>query len=135
MALLLDTGIIYALADADDAWHVRARDLIAGRRDVLIVPAPVIPEAAYLIRSRLGAAAELAFARSLAAGELAVQDLTPADWQRSAAILVRYPALGLVDASVVAIGERLKLVEIATTDRRHFRALRPAHRPRFELLP
>ena len=40
-----------------------------------------------------------------------------------------------VDASVVAAAERLGLTEIATTDRRDFSLVSPAHAESFELLP
>lgn len=43
--------------------------------------------------------------------------------------------LGIVDAAVVAIAERLKLTEIATIDHRHFNVVRPRHVPAFALLP
>ena len=69
--LLLDTGAIYALADADDAWHIPMRDFLKQQRQSLLVPVTVIPEAAYLIRKRLGPPVETRFADSLAAGEIA----------------------------------------------------------------
>lgn len=43
--------------------------------------------------------------------------------------------LGFVDAAVVAVAERLDVVEIATIDRRHFAAIRPRHVGAFTLLP
>jgi len=46
-----------------------------------------------------------------------------------------YEALGFVDASIVAIAERFKLHAIATTDRRDFSLVRPAHVDRFTLVP
>jgi predicted nucleic acid-binding protein len=49
--------------------------------------------------------------------------------------MATYDALGLVDASVVAVAERLKLHAIATTDRRDFSVVRPAHVERFTLVP
>jgi predicted nucleic acid-binding protein len=45
------------------------------------------------------------------------------------------PDVGFVDASVVAIAERLRLDRIATTDRRHFSTVAPRHRASFELVP
>jgi len=39
--------------------------------------------------------------------------------------------LGMVDAAVIAIAERLRLTEIATLDRRHFAVGRPSHTPAF----
>ena len=43
--------------------------------------------------------------------------------------------LGTVDASVIALAERLKVSQIATLDHRHFSVVRPAHVEAFELLP
>jgi predicted nucleic acid-binding protein len=42
--------------------------------------------------------------------------------------------LGAVDASVVAVAERLRVRQVATLDRRHFSVVRPNCDP-FELLP
>ena len=41
----------------------------------------------------------------------------------------------LVDASVVAIAERLEQDTIATLDRRHFSVVRPLHVDAFTLVP
>jgi predicted nucleic acid-binding protein len=43
--------------------------------------------------------------------------------------------LGAVDASVVAIAERLGVKEIATLDRRHFSVVRPRHAEAFSIVP
>jgi hypothetical protein len=133
--LLLDTGALYALADADDDWHIRVRDFLRAERQSLLVPVTVIPEATYLLRKRLGPAAETQFAESLAAGEMAVENLTPRDLARCSDLLHIYDFLGFVDASVVAIAERLKLRAVVTTDRRDFARVRPAHITAFQLLP
>jgi predicted nucleic acid-binding protein len=120
MAVLVDTGILYALADEDDAWHERAREWAEDANDLLIVPVTVLPEVAYLLHSRLGAAAELAFAQSAAAGELEIEPLRQQDLTRCSDLMRRYPDIGFVDATIVAMAERLKIESIATTDRRHF---------------
>jgi predicted nucleic acid-binding protein len=135
MPLLLDTGALYALADADDSWHKRMRDFLESQRAPLLVPVTVIPETAYLLRSRLGPLAELRFAESLAAAELAVENLTSADVRRCAELLGTYDFLGYVDASVIAVAERLKLKALVTTDRRDFGRVRPRHVRAFDLLP
>ncbi len=135
MPLLLDTGALYALADADDAWHIRMRDFLLEARQVLIAPVTVLPEAAYLIRTRLGLVAEKRFVASLSTGELAVESLARGDLARSVELLESYGFLGFVDATVVAICERLKLRSLVTTDRRDFERVCPRHVPRFELLP
>jgi hypothetical protein len=133
--LLLDTGALYALADADDDWHIPVRDLLKAERQSLLVPVTVIPEVAYLMRKRLGAAVETRFAESLAASEMAIENLALRDLVRCAELLHVYDFLGFVDTSIVAMGERLKLRSLVTTDRRDFARVRPTHLAAFQLLP
>jgi predicted nucleic acid-binding protein len=135
MPLLVDTGVLYALADRSDAWHLRARHYIESIRDTLLAPVTILPEVAYLLHTRIGPRAERAFVRALADGELAVENLSRRDWLRSEELMGDYDEIGLVDATVVAIAERLKLTTIATTDRRHFAMVQPAHVQRFSLVP
>lgn len=135
MPILVDTGILYALADRDDAWHGRVKKYLEEARELLVVPVTVVPETAYLLHTRLGPRAERAFIRSLAAGELAVEALGGEDLVRSVEILGKFPKVGFVDASVVAIAERLRVDTLATTDRRDFSLLRPKHVARLHLVP
>jgi hypothetical protein len=102
-----------------------------------VVPVLVITEVAYLLGSRLGAEAEVRFLGDLAAGDFSVEPVAPGDWLRIAELVWRYRdlPLGTVDASVVAVGERLRIGQIATFDRRHFGTVRPGHGGAFELLP
>lgn len=44
-------------------------------------------------------------------------------------------ALGLTDASLVALADRLETTRIASFDERHFRAVEPLSGGSFELLP
>ena len=135
MPLLVDTGILFALADRKDAWHKRVRGYLESHPDTLLAPVTILPEVAYLLRNRIGAHAERAFAASLGDGELAIEDLTRKDWKRTEELMAAYEILGFVDASVIAIAERLKLHALATTDRRDFSIVRPAHVERFTLVP
>ncbi|MDH3405062.1 MAG: PIN domain-containing protein [Acidobacteriota bacterium] len=135
MPLLFDTGPLYALADADDAWHERVRDLVDARREPLLVPVTVLPEVTYLLHRRLGPEVERQFVGSLVAGELVVEELRREDVARAEEVLSSFPRIGFVDATVLAIAERLRLPALVTTDRRHFAALRPRHVDALELLP
>jgi predicted nucleic acid-binding protein len=89
MAILVDTGILYALADADDRWHEPANAWLGDVSELLIVSVTALPEVAYLLHTRLGAAAELVFVQSLAAGELEVEDLRRTDLARSGEVMRR----------------------------------------------
>ncbi len=103
----------------------------------LIVPTLVITEVAYLIASRLGWQAETRFLGDLAAGEMSLEPVDPKDILRIAELVARYHdlPLGTVDASVIAVAERLGVTEVATLDRRHFTVVRPRHVEAFNLLP
>jgi hypothetical protein len=135
MAVLVDTGILYALADGDDDWHGTARAWLDGVRDLLLVPVTVVPEVTYLLHTRLGAAVERRFVGSLVRGEIAMEPLAAADLGRAGEVLDLHPEIGFVDATVVAVAERLGIRRLATTDRRHFGRVRPRHAAAFELLP
>lgn len=135
MPLLADTGFIYALADRRDAWHSRTRDYLEANHVSLLAPVTVLPEVSYLLRERLGSTAEQAFVESIARGEITVEEIKRSDWARIERVMTDYESLGLVDASIVAIAERLKLQVLATTDRRHFTHVRPKHAERFTLVP
>lgn len=132
---VVDTGPLYAVADRSERDHARCL-VVLGRRDLnLVIPALVVAEAAYLIGSRLGATAEAAFLRGLAA--FPVEAPTAQDWPRIADLVAHdanFP-LGGTDASVIALAERLSTDIVITLDRRHFSAVKPRHCAAFQLLP
>jgi predicted nucleic acid-binding protein len=111
------------------------RRFLSERQELLLVPATVLPEATYMLRKWLGASKELALVSSVANGELAVEALDAADYRRCEELMLQSDALGFVDASVVAVAERLRLTRLLTTDRRHFSIVRPRHVEAFELVP
>lgn len=101
------------------------------------MPALVVTEVVYLVATRLGVDAEVRFLGDLAAGNFTVEPVLPPDWLRIAELVAGYAdlPLGTVDASVVALCERLGLGEVATLDHRHFTVVRPRHVPALTLLP
>lgn len=135
--LLVDTGVLFAAADADEPRHRDCADLLRSRRAELVVVAPVVAESAWLIEDRLGPGAEARFLRLVARGDLRVLDLTVSDYERCIELVEQYADLGLgfVDASIVAVAERERIADVATLNHRDFRAVRPHHIESFELLP
>lgn len=133
----MDAGPLYAYVDGDDGHHRQALELLRTHPGPLVVPTLVITEVAYLLGSRLGAEAEVRFLGDLAAGDFTVEPVAAGDWLRIAELVWHYRdlPLGTVDASVVAVSERLGIGQIATFDRRHFGTVRPRHAETFELLP
>jgi predicted nucleic acid-binding protein len=122
MAILLDTGIVYAGYDRRDRWHAAARDLLHAEARELILPTPTIPEIDHLLGKHLGSAAQRTFLESLTDGTFFLADLPTAGYRRAAELDRRYAdlRLGFVDAAVMAIAEDLGVGRIATLDRRHF---------------
>lgn len=135
--IVVDAGVLYAGADQDDRHHRACAELLDTHPGPLLVPVPVIAEAAWLIEARLGPGSEAAFLRSLSAGELSRVDLVDVDWDRAVELIETYHDLGLgvVDASVIAVAERLGVHTLATTNRRDFAVVRPRHGDAFELVP
>jgi predicted nucleic acid-binding protein len=133
--IVADTGAILALLDKGDRHHAAVRELFEDRPDDWLLPWAILPEVDYLIGAELGARAQEVFLADLADGSFTVEYGKQEDVVRAHAIDRRYRALGLglVDAVVIAIAERLHAEAIATLDLRHFGAVKIAGAP--SLLP
>jgi len=94
-------------------------------------------EIGYLLQSRVGPQAEVTFLRSFGGNGFRVAEVEDDDVARMAELVETYLdlPLGIVDAAVIAIAERLRLTEVATLDRRHFGVVKPRHVTAFRLLP
>ncbi|WP_415950712.1 type II toxin-antitoxin system VapC family toxin [Streptomyces sp. KLOTTS4A1] len=137
--IVVDTGPLVALADADDEYHdAYARWYEGINPQNLLIPAPVLGEACHLVGTRCGSRVEAAMLDALASDQLGtVTAVQPDDLARMAELVRQYGnlPLGGTDACVVAIAERWKAKQVATVDRRHFTVVRPCHVPSLELLP
>ena len=134
--MIVDTGILFALADQGDRNH-RAAAAVFSLPDPKVVPEPVVVETDWMISANLGIRAEIAFLRSLGEGAFTIEATTSADRSRAAELVEAYrdANLGYIDATTIAMAERLKEIRIATLDRRDFSLVRPRHVDAFELLP
>ncbi|MFC4565361.1 type II toxin-antitoxin system VapC family toxin [Nocardiopsis mangrovi] len=137
MTLVVDAGPLYAHMDADDTFHAAARDLLTRHRGPLVLPVLAIAEVVHILASRLGNRAEVALLGDLEDGLFEVEQVHQQDWPRIRELVEQYAdlPLGTTDASVIAAAERLRVTEVATTDRRHFSVVRPKHVSAFTLLP
>ncbi|GAA1767646.1 type II toxin-antitoxin system VapC family toxin [Luedemannella helvata] len=136
--IIVDTGPLVALLHADDRQHERCLNWYDTARGPLIVPQTVAVEVAYFVAQRCGPAVEADFVRSLGPdGPFELAALRPTDMARVAELVEQYAdfPLGTVDASVIALAERLNITTVATLDVRHFAAVRPRHVDAFTLQP
>lgn len=137
MAALVDTSFLFALANDNDKNHAACVTSAQNIRTRLIVPVTVLPEIAYLLDMRLGHYVMRQFVKQIVNPGWTLEPIGESDLVRAAQLLEKYSdnRLDFVDATIVAIAERLNVKQVLTLDQRHFRVIRPLHVPSFELLP
>jgi hypothetical protein len=136
MALVLDTGPIVAAMNRGDPNHQRCAAMLAGGGD-FVVPGPVLVEVDYWLGKLVGPQAWADFVDDVVTGAYRVIHPSEADLGRAAELELAYAdlRLGLVDATVIALCERLGETRVATLDHRHFAVVRPRHCTHLTLLP
>lgn len=137
MALILDTGPIFAAMDRDDRDHDACARLLSDSTEQVVIPSPVLAEVDWLAGQRLQPDAFLNLLADISTGAIKVVDLELEDYTRVHELVDRYRdlSLGFVDAAVLTIVERLGESKLATLDRRHFTVVRPRHLPVLRLVP
>ncbi len=75
MAIIADSGAIYALYDRRDSMHVRVREAVEKERDSIVLPAAILGEVDYLLRIRLGNPALLRFVEDVLDGAFLLEHL------------------------------------------------------------
>ena len=137
MALVLDTGVLYAAVDEEDEDHARCVELLTEAEEQLVIPAAVLVELDYFIRKYGSVDAWQMFAEDVHHGAYAIFHLDAGVLLRAAKIQAQYAdqPIGVVDASVVATCEALGEEKVATLDVRHFSVLRTSEGKALRLLP
>lgn len=135
--LLVDTNVWLAAADRRSNRHSDCAHVVRVHWGELASTVPVIAESSWLILDRLGADAQANYLRMVTASRLQAVDLTGADWSRCVELVEGYAdlRLDLMDASIVAVAERLGVTTVATLNHRDFTVVRPRHLDGLELLP
>ena len=133
--IVADTGAVVALIDADDRHHSAMLRLYEVDPGAFVLPWAILPEVDYLVTRHVSAEVAQAFLSDLADGAFVIEWGTADDLRRAFELRTQYAALrlGLVDAVVAAVAERLAARAIATVDLRDFGALTLRGRPK--LLP
>jgi hypothetical protein len=135
--ILVDTSGLLALLDRGEPEHARVTAALRHERGPLVVTDLVLAEADFLILKRLGRAAEGEFVAQVVEGVFLREAVTDLDLRRAQEIGSRYAdlALGLTDATLMALGERLRVRRVLTLDRRHFATFRDHRGRALELVP
>lgn len=137
MALVLDTGVVYAALYRDDRDHERCASLLHDATEQLVVPDPVLVELDYWLRRTAPVETWLQFCHDVAVGAYALWPVDAALLSEAGRLQRRFEdqPIGIVDAAVfctcVALGED----KVATLDRRHFSVLRTEEGRLLRMLP
>lgn len=128
--ILADTGPLFSLLHVDDGDHERAVEFSRAFTGLLITTWPVIAEVCYLLAqsNHRGIGVLLGMIEDQ---HLAVADLDPQDVRHLRTLIAKYETMDLADASLVAVGERLGILDIISLDRRDFSRYRTRSRQAF----
>jgi predicted nucleic acid-binding protein len=137
MAVLIDSGFLFATLNRSDQKHTEVVEALRTVRDIIVFPVPAITEVTYLLARDIDNETSADFVESLATTDLVLETPQRDDYSRSAELLRQYDDshLDFVDALIAAIAERLNITTILTLDRRDFQMVRPKHCAGFHLLP
>lgn len=115
-SIIVDAGPLIALFDRNDRHHLRAVQFIKACRSHLVTNLPVLTEATFLLRFSVDAQRDLLLWVHRA---MHVDVATSADLPRIADLLHKYRDLpaDFADASLVALAERLNLLQVASVDK------------------
>lgn len=118
--ILVDTGPLVALFDAQDDAHDRAKMVLSGLREPLITTVAVLTEAFHLLAP--GSRGARALREFVMRGGLQTWFLSPGSLDRAFHLMEQYAdrAMDFADASLVAAAEALGTVRVFTIDRRDF---------------
>jgi predicted nucleic acid-binding protein len=89
-----------------------------------VVSPYVIAELDYLISMRLGADAEQRVLAELASPAYVLATVDRDDLRACTELISRYAGIGVTEASMLVLADRLGIDRVLTLDRRHFEAAR-----------
>ncbi|MTJ50366.1 type II toxin-antitoxin system VapC family toxin [Dolichospermum sp. UHCC 0259] len=137
MTAILDTSFLMATVDIKDENYGRVLDIIINLKEVLVLPITVLTEVCHLFTSRLGYPTTKQVLTELVNSNVIIEGINKTDLKRVTEILNQYAdsELDFVDATIVAIAERMNITKILTLDKHIFSIISPQHCTGFEIFP
>jgi hypothetical protein len=131
---LCDTGPLVAIADREDAAHLKCREAFGRFGGNLVTTWPVLTEAFHFLDAPL--LRDFLWEFILCSG-IEIGDLSMGELSRMRLLMTQYASLPMdfADASLVVLAERLRVRFVFTLDRRDFLLYRPRHIGTFDIFP
>lgn len=137
MRAIADTSFMLGYLNKRDIDHEACMKVFKVQKEIYL-PQSTLAEIGYMLGRSSGNWSVVFFLRNLpAVAKFHLVALEFEDVKRTADILEKYAdtRVDFVDATIVAVAERLKISRILTLDHRDFSLIRPEHVEHFELLP
>lgn len=134
--MIADTSALLSAWAPDQRHHESCARVLSRARRVVVSPF-VLAELDYLLRTRVGADAELRMLVEVASGAFTLPHFETADVTLAREVIAAYANLdlGLTDASLVVLAHRYRTPDLLTLDERHFRTVVGLDDEPFRLLP
>ena len=135
--MILDTSVVVAFMNRGDRRHDEVVSWLAGYDGSLVTSPLAVAEMDHLVGRLGGADGQRALWQDLDSGAYRVE-WWPSAIYETTKVARRHEGLdlGLTDASLAVLAHRLRTIEIATLDERHFRRLAPlSGEAAYRLLP
>jgi uncharacterized protein len=119
--VLIDSGPLIALFDADDRWHAQSESFIKGFRGELVCSAANVTEAVW-VTSRVAHVVAGNVIDWLSRGAVSVFNIEQSDLVRIGVLFEKYRDQDpdFADLALLALAERERIYEILTVDERDF---------------
>jgi len=127
--ILADTSGLLSLYNRRERTHSSVAEAVTQELGPFVVSPYVVAELNYLVATRLGADAEQHVLAELASAAYVLASVDRDDLRACTELISRYAGIGVADASILVLADRLGVDRVLTLDRRHFEAARtPAGR-------
>lgn len=120
--ILADTSGLLSLYNRREPTHATVVEAVAQEQGPFVVSPYVVAELDYLVATRLGADAEQRVLAELASPAYILATVDRDDLGAGTELISRYAGIGVADASMPVLADRLGIDRVLTLDRRHFEA-------------
>jgi len=119
MAVLIDTSFLLAVTYEKDERHLAARQARQNLKEQQVIPLPVVQEIFQLIVARRSYLHALQVFDTIRSSSSIIERLTDEDLARMSEIMRQYAdaELDFADTAIMAIAERLNIMQVYTFDR------------------